>query len=368
MPYIESELDEINRHYRSFKGAVTKQRLNYFLRAHEKILDNILTDKNVEYNLNKLARLCEGLEDAKKIARAISFARMPAQQPILPQTKEEKPEIGTIYGYTRISTDETKQATSLPQQADRIAKAFTYKWADNPKLQAGEVFSEQISGTVHLFKRPEGGKLNDLLKPGDYLVVAKLDRAFRSVADGAPTLEELNYRGVWFCALDYEIDTSTPYGMAFVQMGLVWAELERRIISDRTKATYEYRKSMGYATCKPPKGWKIAKVREGRKTVKKYVVDKVERERSRYFLEQYEAGVSYAKLAVHARCEGWMVTNTNKRPFPWTWSRIREVVMACRKGFPMRPGEGVDLRSSKGLEPIPDIDTIITPDDDTLLE
>jgi len=48
-----------------------------------------------------------------------------------------------------------------------------------------------VSGSVPLADRPEGQRLLAVLQPGDVVVAAKLDRAFRSAADALETLEEL---------------------------------------------------------------------------------------------------------------------------------------------------------------------------------
>src|SRR6516165_237112 len=58
--------------------------------------------------------------------------------------------------------------------------------------QVAEFFIEAgVSGSVPLADRPEGQRLLTALQPGDVVVAAKLDRAFRSAADALETLEEL---------------------------------------------------------------------------------------------------------------------------------------------------------------------------------
>src|SRR6201998_4972981 len=58
--------------------------------------------------------------------------------------------------------------------------------------QISEFFVEAgVSGSVPLADRPEGRRLLSSLQPGDVVITAKLDRAFRSASDALGTLEQL---------------------------------------------------------------------------------------------------------------------------------------------------------------------------------
>ena len=70
----------------------------------------------------------------------------------------------------------------------------------------------------------------------DLVVVLRIDRAFRSVLDGATTLAHLDALGVRFLPLaERAFDTGTPGGKAMIQISLVWAELERALIGARVR-------------------------------------------------------------------------------------------------------------------------------------
>ena len=71
---------------------------------------------------------------------------------------------------------------------------------------------------------------------GDTLFVWKLDRLRRSLRDLIAMLNDLRERGVKFHYLTEQIDTETPTGRAMWQMIGVPAELERSLISERTRA------------------------------------------------------------------------------------------------------------------------------------
>ena len=74
------------------------------------------------------------------------------------------------------------------------------------------------------------------LEHGDTLIVWKLDRLGRSLRDLITMLDDLRARGVKFHSLTEAIDTATPTGRAMWQMIGVLAELERSLISERTRA------------------------------------------------------------------------------------------------------------------------------------
>lgn len=69
----------------------------------------------------------------------------------------------------------------------------------------------------------------------DALVVARLDRATRSVGDFAQLLARLERRGAAFVALDLGVDTSTPGGRLVANVIASVAEWERAVISQRTR-------------------------------------------------------------------------------------------------------------------------------------
>jgi DNA invertase Pin-like site-specific DNA recombinase len=77
------------------------------------------------------------------------------------------------------------------------------------------------------------------------LVVWKLDRLSRSLRNLIILLDDLKQRGVKFRSLTEAIDTETPTGRAMWQMIGVLAELERCLITERTRAGVEAAKARG---------------------------------------------------------------------------------------------------------------------------
>src|ERR1022692_992336 len=91
------------------------------------------------------------------------------------------------------------------------------------------------------------------LKRGDTLMVWKLDRLGRSLRDLINMLDDLKHRDVKFRSLTEARDTDTPTGRAMWQMIGVLAELERSLISERTRAGAAAAKARGVKFGRKPK-------------------------------------------------------------------------------------------------------------------
>jgi DNA invertase Pin-like site-specific DNA recombinase len=84
------------------------------------------------------------------------------------------------------------------------------------------------------------------------IVVWKLDRAFRSVVDGATTLQALRQCGCVIRSLQEPwIDTTTPVGEALYHITLAWAQLEKRQLAERVKAGMERGRAEGRHVGRP---------------------------------------------------------------------------------------------------------------------
>jgi DNA invertase Pin-like site-specific DNA recombinase len=133
------------------------------------------------------------------------------------------------YGYARVSTDD--QTPALQLAALKAAGCKT-------------VFKDEgISGAVS--NRPALRRCLNKLAPGDTLIVWKLDRLGRSLRDLITMLDDLKKRGVKFRSLTEAIDADTPTGRAVGQMTGVLAELERSLLSERTRAGVTAAKARG---------------------------------------------------------------------------------------------------------------------------
>ncbi len=127
--------------------------------------------------------------------------------------------MGHLLGYARVST--TDQDASL--QIDALNAAGCYR-----------VFVDTISGSLD--HRPELEKLMDQLRPGDSLVVWRLDRLGRSIRHLIDQLQILSERGVGFRSLQETIDTTSSGGRLVFHVFAALAEFERDLIRERTNA------------------------------------------------------------------------------------------------------------------------------------
>lgn len=86
----------------------------------------------------------------------------------------------------------------------------------------------------------------------DLVLVWKLDRAFRSVVDGATTLQTLRSCGCGIRSLQEPwIDTTTPIGEAMYHITIAWAQLEKRQITERVKAGMDRARAEGVQVGRP---------------------------------------------------------------------------------------------------------------------
>ena len=125
-----------------------------------------------------------------------------------------------LIGYARISKgDDQSNALQL-----KALKAAGCK----------RVFEEAASGGR--WDRPELHRMLDQLREGDVVVVWKLDRLSRSLKDLLLILEKIDKAGAGFRSVTEHVDTTTPAGRMMMQMLGSFAEFERSMIRERTRA------------------------------------------------------------------------------------------------------------------------------------
>ncbi len=153
-----------------------------------------------------------------------------------------------VLGYCRVSTEE-QAVSGLGLAAQESAIRRECKRRGLPLLA---VHTDAGLSAKNL-ARPALKAALDALDAGEgsVLMVAKLDRLTRSVHD-ATGLMAASERGRWgLVALDAPVDTTTPQGAAMAQVLAVFAELERRLIGERTKAALAVRRSQGARLGRP---------------------------------------------------------------------------------------------------------------------
>ena len=110
---------------------------------------------------------------------------------------------------------------------------------------------EKASGTT-TEGRTELATVLAFIQKGDVLVVTKIDRLARSIADLAGIVRQLRQKGAELAAIDQPIDTGTAAGMAFLGMLGVFAEFETNIRKERQLEGIAKGKAAGVYTGRKP--------------------------------------------------------------------------------------------------------------------
>jgi site-specific DNA recombinase len=163
----------------------------------------------------------------------------------------------TAVGYIRVSTDE--QATSglsLEHQEQRIRAYVEANGLTLVKL----VRDESVSAGKSLADRKGGKAVLDILTAGTarHVVALKLDRLFRSTVDALTASDIWNKAGVGLHLVDHggqSINTASAVGRMFLTMLAGFAEFERGLIRERTKAALATKKTRGEAVSGPTLGF-----------------------------------------------------------------------------------------------------------------
>lgn len=138
-----------------------------------------------------------------------------------------------IYGYARVST----QDQSLESQLIEFKKCDV-------------IFSEKASGVKD---RPELTKLLNIVKPGDSIIVYRLDRLGRTAREMLNLVYDLNIKKVNLISISEKIDTSTPEGkLTFTFMRGI-SEFERDLTVQRVKQGLKAAKERGVKLGAPVK-------------------------------------------------------------------------------------------------------------------
>jgi DNA invertase Pin-like site-specific DNA recombinase len=152
--------------------------------------------------------------------------------------------------YLRCSTEEQadSRAGLDAQRAAILAEAQRRGWDE-----ADVTFIEDAGFSGKNLDRPGIETALDALRhrKADTLVVSKLDRLSRSLVDFAGLMDRASREHWALIALDLNVDTSTPAGEAMAAMLATFAQFERRLIGERTKAALAVKKAAGVRLGRP---------------------------------------------------------------------------------------------------------------------
>jgi len=160
-----------------------------------------------------------------------------------------------LMGYARVSTSD-RQDTRIQVDALR-------------GVGVDRIFEDHASGGR--WDRPELLRMIDFLGPADVVVVWKLDRLSRSLKDLLHIMDRIHDKGGGFRGLTETVDTITPAGRMLMQLLGTFAEYERELVRERTKAGLDAARARGRLLGRPRKLTReqrkeiIAMVSSGRK-------------------------------------------------------------------------------------------------------
>ena len=141
-----------------------------------------------------------------------------------------------VIGYARVSNDDQTNAVQL---------------AELKKAGCRKIYEDKVSGRN--VKRPELTRCLERLAEGDTLVVWRLDRLGRSLADLFEIVNNLQQLGVAFVSLKEQFDTSQATGRLIFHVFASLAEFERDLIRERAKAGLTAAKARGRLGGRKPK-------------------------------------------------------------------------------------------------------------------
>lgn len=133
-----------------------------------------------------------------------------------------------LIGYARVSTVDQ----NFNIQVDALKKEGCEK-----------IFQDTASGAIKERKALE--EALEYLRPGDTLVVWRLDRLGRSVKNLIELVNSLKEKNIGFKSITEVIDTTTPTGQFFFHITAAFAELERNLIRERTYAGLKAARARG---------------------------------------------------------------------------------------------------------------------------
>jgi DNA invertase Pin-like site-specific DNA recombinase len=153
-----------------------------------------------------------------------------------------------VLGYVRVSTQEQSASGGglAAQRAAIEAEAERRGWdlvatIEDRGYSARDLKRPGVQQALAALERGEAGAL----------VVAKLDRLSRSMLDFAGLMDRAQRQDWALVALDCAVDTSTPGGEAMANVLATFAQFERRLIGERTRAAMQAKKAAGAVFGRP---------------------------------------------------------------------------------------------------------------------
>lgn len=158
-------------------------------------------------------------------------------------------------GYIRVSNDEQRaEGVSLAVQEEKILAYARLAFEDGDLCIKRDVESgkdlRHREGMMEIIAMIQRGQVSDL-------VILRLDRLTRNIKDLLNLVDLFEKKDVTLHSLHERIDTKTATGKFFLTILGALAQMEREMISERTKLALQYKKKMGQRTGEVPFGYAV---------------------------------------------------------------------------------------------------------------
>lgn len=205
-----------------------------------------------------------------------------------------------VYGYVRVSTkSQAEEGLSLEAQEKKLQG-----YAMMHSLTIDEVFVERaVSGWKPIGQRPAGAKLLSMVRKGDAILCAKLDRMFRSAKDALEVADLLKRKGVSLHLLDLGGDiTGNGISKVFFTIVAAFAEFERDRIAERVMDVKANERAKGkFLGGSRPFGWRVENGALVADTKEQALIQRMKELRS--------AGLSFRAIAERVSTKGKAVSH-----------------------------------------------------------
>jgi DNA invertase Pin-like site-specific DNA recombinase len=226
------------------------------------------------------------------------------------------------YGYCRVST-EAQARSGLGIEAQQAQIQLYHELRLNDTHQFGGFYSDPAeSGRVPFLSRIGAAQLSGVVRPGDAVIIAKLDRGFRSLRDCLETEEYLRKdRGISLHLMDLNVDTTTAAGRMVLQMMGSVAEFESNRISERTKEAMARKRARGeWWGRRPPYPYRYHRRADGKLTLK---MDQIKRKVGRQLYDWWAEGYTFKQICQMAEEQGLKAQSGYKLATMTVWDWIQ---------------------------------------------
>lgn len=240
----------------------------------------------------------------------------------LPETTTIKP---VAYAYCRVSTvQQAKNGTSLDDQQEKTLGFYNFALKSQGVLWGDHYIDAGVSAAKNMMRDRESGRLMlERIRPGDHIIMSRLDRGFRNTADAVSMTDQWIKAGVHFHFLDLGISTTTHGGRLILRMFAAISEFQRDVVIENITA--------GKARVKAIRGTSNGIAKIGYKLVgygnaQRHVPDEHARAIIMAAVKMRNDGLSCDEIAEEFRLRGV----TAKKGRQWSAQMIRRHIATAR--------------------------------------